>query len=48
MPQVTFVLKEPTSKEETLVYFLYHFNGSKLKFPTGQKINPKFGNAETQ
>jgi integrase len=48
MPQATFVLKEPTSKEETLVYLLYRFNGSKLKYSTGQKINPKFWNPETQ
>ena len=38
MPQATFVLKEPTSKEETLIYLLYRFNGSKLKYSTGQKI----------
>jgi hypothetical protein len=48
MPQATFVLKEPTSKEETLVYLLYRFNGSKLKYSTGQKINPKYWNPETQ
>jgi integrase len=48
MPQATFVLKEPTSKEDTLVYLLYRFNGSKLKYSTGQKINPKFWNPETQ
>lgn len=48
MPKATFVLKEPTSKEETLVYLLYRFNGSKLKFSTGQKINPRFWNPEPQ
>jgi len=48
MPQATFVLKEPTSKEETLVYLLFRFNGSKLKYSTGQKIHPKFWNPETQ
>src|SRR5947209_3388314 len=48
MPQATFVLKEPTSKEDTLVYLLYRFNGSKLKFSTGQKINPKYWNPESQ
>jgi hypothetical protein len=35
MPQATFVLKEPTSKEETLVYLLYRFNGSKLESNQG-------------
>lgn len=48
MPQATFVLKEPTSKEETLVYLLFRFNGTKLKFSTGQKIKPKFWNPESQ
>lgn len=48
MPQATFVLKEPTSKDETLVYLLFRFNGSKLKFSTGQKINPKFWNPTSQ
>lgn len=48
MPQATFVLKQPTSKEETLVYLLYLFNGSKLKYSTGQKIKPKCWNPTTQ
>lgn len=48
MPKATFVLKEPTAKEETLVYLLFRFNGTKLKFSTGQKINPKFWNPTSQ
>jgi integrase len=48
MPQATFVLKEPNIKEETLVYMLFRFNGCKLKYSTGQKINPKYWNPETQ
>jgi integrase len=48
MPQATFVLKEPTSKEETLVYLLFRFNGAKLKYSTGQKILPKYWNPENQ
>lgn len=48
MPQATFVLKEPTSTEPTLVFLLYRFGGSKLKFSTSQKILPKFWNPETQ
>jgi hypothetical protein len=48
MPQATFVLKEPTSKDETLVYLLYRFNGAKLKYSTGQKITPKYWNPENQ
>ena len=45
MPSTTFVLKEPTSKEPTLVYMLFWFNNLKLKYSTGQKINPKFWNS---
>src|SRR5215207_8453937 len=48
MPQATFVLKEPTAKDETLVYLLYRFNGQKLKYSSSQKINPKFWNPEKQ
>lgn len=48
MPQATFVLKEPNSKDATLVYLLFSFNGSRLKYSTGQKIEPKFWNQEKQ
>ena len=45
MPSTTFVLKEPNSKEPTLVYMLFWFNNIKLKYSTGQKIKPKFWNS---
>ena len=48
MPNATFVLKEPKSKDETLVFMLYRFNGHKLKYSIGQKIKPKFWNDEKQ
>ncbi|MFC6999166.1 site-specific integrase [Rufibacter roseus] len=48
MASVSFVLKEPNSKEETLVYLLFRFSNSKLKFSTGEKILPKFWNPEKQ
>lgn len=44
MPSTTFVLKEPQSTEPTLVYMFYWFNNVKLKYSTGQKIQPKFWN----
>jgi hypothetical protein len=44
MPSTTFVLKEPKSKVATLVYMLFWFNNIKLKYSTGQKINPKYWN----
>ena len=43
MPQATFVLKEPNSKDATLVYLLFSFNGSRLKYSTGQKLNLSSG-----
>lgn len=44
MPSSTFVLKEPTSKEPTLVYLIFRFNNVRLKYSTGQKIAPKYWN----
>lgn len=48
MPSVTFVLKEPKSQEDTLIFLLFRFNGLSLKYSTGQKINPRFWNPEKQ
>ena len=48
MATVTFNLKEPNSKSETLIYLIFRYNNSKLKYSTGQKIHPKYWNAETQ
>jgi hypothetical protein len=48
MPEATFVLKEPNSKEPTLLYLFYYYNSTFLKFSTGWKIKPKFWNADAQ
>jgi integrase len=48
MAEAKFVLKEPLSKELTLIYLMFAFNGQRLKYSTGQKINPKFWNPEKQ
>jgi len=48
MPEATFILKEPKSKEPTLIYLLYRYNGIRLKYSTGWKILFKFWNSETQ
>jgi len=48
MPQATFVLKGPKATEPTLVYLLFHFNSTKLKYSTSQKILPKNWNTEKQ
>ena len=48
MAQAKFTLKEPNSKEDTLVYLFYNFNNQRLKYSFGQKINPKFWNSDKQ
>jgi integrase len=48
MADAKFVLKEPNSKQPTLVYMFFYFNGQQLKYSTSQKINPKFWNPITQ
>lgn len=47
MANINFYLKEPRAKEETLINLQFIFNGQKLKFSTGEKINPKKWNSET-
>lgn len=48
MSKAKFVLKEPEAKEDTLIYLFFNFNYQRLKYSTGQKINPKYWNAEDQ
>lgn len=48
MQEAKFVLKEPSSKESTLIYLLFRFNNQKLKYSTSEKIIPKLWNSETQ
>lgn len=48
MAEATFVLKEPSSKEPTLIFLLFRLKGSRLKYSTGMKVLPKYWNEETQ
>lgn len=48
MPNAKFVLKEPSAKEETLIYLFYNYANQRLKYSTGEKINPKFWNSTKQ
>ncbi|TLX24047.1 site-specific integrase [Chryseobacterium indologenes] len=48
MPEAKFILKEPNSTKKTLVYLFYNFNNQRLKFSTGEKIEPKFWNPAKQ
>ncbi|HTA62783.1 MAG TPA: Arm DNA-binding domain-containing protein, partial [Bacteroidia bacterium] len=48
MASATFVLKQPKSKDKTLIYLLFRYQGQKLKYSTKQKVLPKFWNPENQ
>jgi len=48
MPEAKFVLKEPKSTDNTLVYLFYNFNQKRLKYSTQEKILPKYWNEESQ
>ncbi len=48
MAKASFFLKEPTSKTDTLVFLYFHFGNRRMKYSTGEKINPKFWNSENQ
>ena len=41
MATANFYLKNPNGSSDSLVYFFFHYNGNKVKFSTGEKINPK-------
>lgn len=48
MASTTFVLKEPNTLEPTLVYLIFRYNNTRLKYSTGQKIAPKFWNPKKE
>lgn len=48
MADSRFLLKEPKSTEETLIYLFYLTKGVKVKISTGIKINPKYWNFDNQ
>ena len=48
MGKAKFILKEPKAKEETLVYLFYNYQYKRFKYSTGEKINPKYWNPNSQ
>ncbi|UUW09777.1 site-specific integrase [Flavobacterium plurextorum] len=48
MSKAKFILKEPTSKEDSLIYLIYNYQYSRFKYSTGEHINPKFWNPKNQ
>ncbi len=47
MAKVNFYLKDPAASDETLIYLFFAFDGSRLKYSTGETIKPSHWNANT-
>jgi integrase len=48
MPKAKFILKEPSSKSETLIYLIYNYQYKRFKYSIAEKINPKYWNPNSQ
>lgn len=48
MAKAKFILKEPNSKVDTLIYLIYNYQYKRFKYSTGEQINPKFWNKGSQ
>src|SRR5690606_2874370 len=40
MPSIRFNLKDSSSKEQTLIFLIFRYNGLKFKYSTGEKVRP--------
>src|SRR5690554_5465362 len=43
MPSIRFNLKDASSKEDTLIFLIFRYNGVRFKYSTGEKVKPKEG-----
>ena len=48
MASATFVLKEPKSKSETLIYLYLRFNNDRVRYTFNEKILPEYWNFNTR
>lgn len=48
MPNATFVLKEPNTTEDTLLYLIFRYDHNRLKYYTGIKLHPDYWNPKEQ
>jgi len=48
MAKVNFYLKESNAKTDTLIYLFFSYEGNRLKYSTGEVVNPKNWNSERQ
>lgn len=46
--EVRFVLKDPGADSSTLIYLVYRFGGQRLKYSTGEKVDPDQWDQESQ
>lgn len=46
--QVRFILKEPNTTKESLIYAILNVNGKRLKMSTGLKVSPKYWQHSSQ
>lgn len=47
MAKTTFILKEPRSTNDTLVFLVFRYGNNRVKYSTNEKINPKYWNKDT-
>ncbi len=48
MSAARFILKNPKSENDTLIFFIYRVRNDSFKFSLGEKINPQHWNPNTQ
>jgi len=48
MASINYYLKEKGKTTDTLIYLFVSYNSKRLKFSSGEKINPKYWNEENQ
>ena len=46
MAKTTFILKEPRSKTDTLIFLIFRYGNNRVKISTNEKIIPKYWNKE--
>src|ERR1035438_1253957 len=48
MAKINYYLKDPQSDKQTLIYLMFRYKGKTLKYSTGESINPKYWNSNSQ
>ncbi|MCC6754188.1 MAG: site-specific integrase [Saprospiraceae bacterium] len=48
MAKVNFYLKNPTSKEDTLIYLYFSYDNKRFKYSTSENVSPRYWNEAVQ